>query len=379
MVGTQHPNLSRHPYSHMLQKVIGVDFNDLGTKSVLAAAAFYRVAYEFELAKGSCCGTPGKKNAFSEIKPAVSLDACSPLGNFCGHMSICRHFMELKKKADTPADLFARSDASSWIEYLYERLDVGSRCSAITKVDAGSTSDLAKAIRAIDAFLTSNTYLVGEALSVADFVCVVTIDHLVSIGKLDEAYLNGDLRSLARFIRTVKAQDDFVAYTKKLASLQSGDANVESSFSVDTWKKTYSNCKGDLEKEVMPWLWENVDAENWSFYFMTYNKLPDECTSEITTSNMLSGFLQRFEPDFRRISFGVINVMGTAGAFDIMGVWLIKGKELPMSVTEHPSFEFHTFQKLDITKASDKKLITNYFCAEDEIDGVTIADAKVWK
>ncbi|KAK1442525.1 hypothetical protein BgAZ_300430 [Babesia gibsoni] len=361
-------------------KVIGVGFQDLGTKNVLAAAAFFKVNLDFELAKGVCCGSPGKKNAFGEIKLAVSLDAGSPPhGNFCGHISICRHFMELKKKGDTPADLLVRSDTTSWLEFFNERLDFGSRCKTVTKVDAEATSELAKTVRAINAFLTQHTYLVGEVLSVADIVCVVTLDHLVANEKLDQGYLEKDLRSLARFRRTVKASDEFVAFEKKLAALQAGGAAPESAFVIDTWKKTYSNCKGDLEKEVMPWLWDNVDLDNWTFYFMKYNKLPDECTTDITTSNMLSGFLQRFEPEFRRLSFGVINVMGTAGSFDIQGVWLIKGKELPPSVTEHPSFEFHTFDKLDIKNDSDKKLVTDYFCAEDSIGGVAIADAKVWK
>ncbi|GIX65287.1 elongation factor 1-gamma, putative [Babesia caballi] len=360
-------------------KVIGVDFSDLGTKNVLAAAAFFDVAYNFELSKGTCCGSDGKKDEFSEVKPSVSVELCGGLGSFCGALSICRHLMEQKKKGDSPADLFLRSDATSWMEFFYERLDVGSRCKAVTKVDASSASDLAKCLKAIDAFLLTRTFLVGEELSVADFVCAVTVDHLVSIEKLDAAFLETGLRNLSRLLRTVKASDAFAAYTKKLAALQSGSTEVESSFVIDTWKKTYSNCKGDLEKEVMPWLWENVDAENWSFYFMKYNKLSDECTSDITTSNMLSGFLQRFEPEFRRISFGVMNVMGSTGSFDIMGVWLIKGKALPPSVTEHPSFEFQTFTKLDVKSEADRKLITAYFCAEDSIDGVPIADAKVWK
>ncbi|ORM41498.1 putative elongation factor 1-gamma 2 [Babesia sp. Xinjiang] len=361
-----------------LQIIIGVDTKDLGTKNVLAAAAFFGVAYDFKIAKGGCCGSEGRKDEFSELKPSVSVELCGGLGTFCGALSICRHFMEQHKKGDSAEELFKRSDATSWIEFFYERLDVGSRCPAVTKVDASSTSDLAKCLKTIDAFLLSRTFLVGEAITVADIVCAVTVEHLVAIGKLDAHFLEKSLGSLARLIRTVKEQDAFVAYTKKLGSLESGAAE-ESSFVVDTWKKTYSNCKGDLEKEVMPWLWENVDYDNWSFYFMKYNKLEDECTSDIFTSNMLSGFLQRFEPEFRRISFGVINVMGSNGCFDIKGVWLIKGKELPPSVTEHPSFEFHTFTKLDAKNEADRKVITNYFCAEDSIDGVAIADAKVWK
>ncbi|GFE54423.1 elongation factor 1-gamma [Babesia ovis] len=359
-------------------KIIGVDFNDLGTKNVLAAAAFYGVAYDFKLANGSCCGSEGKKDEFSEVKPSVSVELCGGLGTFCGPISICRHMMEQHKKGTSPEELFARSDATSWMEFFYERLDVGSRCQAVTKVEAGSNSELAKCLKAIDAFLLSHMFLVGEAMTIADVVCAVTVDHLVAIGKLDAGYLEKGLINLSRLLRTVKESDAYVAYHKKLGSLKSG-ASEESSFVVDVWKKTYSNCKGDLEKEVMPWLWKNVDAENWSFYFMKYNKLDDECTSDICTSNMLSGFLQRFEPEFRRISFGVINVMGSGNCFDIMGVWLIKGRELPPSVTEHPSFEFQTFRKLDIKNEADRRLITNYFCAEDSIDGVPIADAKVWK
>ncbi|GBE61869.1 elongation factor 1-gamma [Babesia ovata] len=361
-----------------LQKVIGVDFNDLGTKNVLAAASFLGVAYDFQLSKGTCCSSEGKKDEFSEVKPCVSVELCGGLGAFCGSISVCRHMMEQKKKGDSPAELFARSDATSWMEFFYDRFDVGSRCQAVTKVDASSTSELAKCLRATDAFLLSRTFLVGESLSVADFVCAVTVKHLVSIGKLDAGYLKAGLRNLSRLIRTVEASDAYVNYEKKLASLQSGSSS-ESSFVLDTWKKTYSNCKGDLEKEVMPWLWSNYDAENWSFYFMKYNKLDDECQSDITTSNMLSGFLQRFEPDFRRISFGVINVMGSGNSYDIMGVWLIKGTELPPSVTEHPSFEFQTFTKLNVKDEAHRRMITDYFCAEDSINGVPIADAKVWK
>ncbi|EDO06049.1 Elongation factor 1 gamma conserved domain family protein [Babesia bovis T2Bo] len=359
-------------------KIIGVDLTDLGTKNVLAAAAFYNVSYDFTLAKGGCCSSEGKKDEFSDVKPSVSVELSGGLGSFCGSISISRHLMEEHKKGSAPEELFARSDITSWMEFFYERLDVGSRCQAVTKVVHGDHSELAKCIRAIDAFLLTHTFLVGEALSLADVVCAITVDHLISISKLDTEYLASRLLNLSRLIRTVKESDVYAAYHKKLATLNSGVAN-ESGFVIDTWKKTYSNCKGDLEKEVMPWLWDNFDSDNWNFYFMKYNKLDDECKSEITTSNMLSGFLQRFEPDFRRISFGVINVMGSDNSYDIMGVWLIKGKDLPPSVTEHPSFEFHTFSKLDVTNENDRKIITDYFCAEDSIGGVLIADAKVWK
>ncbi|XP_953151.1 elongation factor 1-gamma, putative [Theileria annulata] len=389
----------------MVRKVVGVDLEDYGTKSVLVTAAWANVNFDFEVAKGTCCASQAKKNAFSELKHAVTLVLDKDLGTFCGHVTVCRHLLDHVSKGTDEKSAFERSDTSSWVEFFYSRLDFETKLDKSSVVTRGSNSDLSKVVVSLNNYLATKTFLVAEKLSPADLVCAVSLDHLVHQKRLDAEYLEKELLHLARFLRTVKASDSFQKFLKMVENYKStgrldGKApanNVEeksepakkpknpmdllppTSFVLDQWKKTYSNCKGDLYKEAMPWLWERFDPEGWSFYYMVYNKLEDECKSEVFTSNMLSGFLQRFETEFRHYSFGVLNVMGSSGNFDIKGVWLVRGTELPALMTEHPSYEFHTFRKLDVTKPQDKKLVEDYFCACDEIDGVPIADCKVWK
>ncbi|AFZ81396.1 elongation factor 1 gamma, putative [Theileria equi strain WA] len=383
-------------------KITGADIDDLGTKAVLATTAFLDLKFDFALAKGKCESASGKECPFSELKPCVNLLLGSNHGDLCGHISICRHLAEAAVKgAVDEAALFNLTDMTSWLEFFHNGLFMASRCGKGLPADGTTDAYVGKVVKAINGFLAGNTFLVGESLGVSDLVLVVTLDHLVAEEKLLPSFLDS-LVHLARLTRTVKASDAFLTFSKMLVTFKATgslfdtpkeapkdepkpkvknpmDLLPPTSFSLDQWKKTYSNCKGDLYSGVMPWLWENFDPAGWTFYFMKYNKLEDECTSEIFTSNMLSGFLQRFETELRHYSFAVLNVLGSGSAFDIKGVWLVRGTELPELITSHPSFEFHSFDKLDVTNEADKKVVADYFCACDDIDGVPIADCKVWK
>jgi elongation factor 1-gamma len=83
------------------------------------------------------------------------------------------------------------------------------------------------------------------------------------------------------------------------------------------------------------------------------------------SSNMLGGFYQRFEPSFRRYSFGNINVVGEDKNFDIVGIWMIRGQEIPEEIKEHPQYSVYQFDKLNPQQdAATRKLIEDYWCAE---------------
>ncbi|KAL8443661.1 hypothetical protein Emed_006636 [Eimeria media] len=147
---------------------------------------------------------------------------------------------------------------------------------------------------------------------------------------------------------------------------------------LNEWKRVYSNTK-DLKKDAMPWLWKNFDDKGYCFYYMKYEKLEGECTVAFLTSNQLGGFLQRIDNNFRKYSFGVIDVVGEGSSFDIQGVWLFRGLDIPQMMKDHPSYEYNVWKKLDHNKAEDRKLIEDYFCNDDEVEGTHIADSKVWK
>lgn len=55
---------------------------------------------------------------------------------------------------------------------------------------------------------------------------------------------------------------------------------------MDAWKKIYSN--EDKATKALPWLWENLDKENYSVWYCEY-KYADELNMLFMTSNLING------------------------------------------------------------------------------------------
>eukprot|EP00923_Selenidium_pygospionis_P036800 GHVN01064492.1.p1 GENE.GHVN01064492.1~~GHVN01064492.1.p1 ORF type:complete len:273 (+),score=51.93 GHVN01064492.1:419-1237(+) len=223
--------------------------------------------------------------------------------------------------------------------------------------------------------LIGHTYLVGERLTIAD-ICVAAplVEAYKSV--FDEAIIT-KFPSLFRWLHTV-INKPAVAKVFGAVKLAKAAPTEDLSMNMDAWKRCYSNTK-DLKGEAMKYFWEHYDPAHNSLWYMKYDKLEDECTVAFVASNQLGGFLQRFEPNMRKVSFGVIDVVGEEKNFDIQGVWLFKNNEIPFEMKDHPSYEFHTFRKLDMTKPADKQLVIDYWCNDDKVEGRTISDSKVWK
>lgn len=241
-----------------------------------------------------------------------------------------------------------------------------------------------------------NTFFVEDQITAADVSMAIIIEELLSRNIIDNCIMENDYYCVKRWFETVTAQDLYKKYlcTLKGASslnpIEEEEAEAPkkkdpldflppTTLSLDEWKRIYSNNKTQLYQIAMPWFWKNYDSEGWSLYKIKYDKLEDECKVSFLTCNMLSGFLQRFPPDFRKYSFGVTHVLGSGGNFDIMGVWLVRGNDLPTQIKEHPSYEYHTFTKLDHNIAEHKKLVEDYWCSDSIIEGISIESSTVWK
>ncbi|KAF7458119.1 putative elongation factor 1-gamma [Cryptosporidium felis] len=267
-----------------------------------------------------------------------------------------------------------------------------------------ASAEMTKIIEDLNKYLSSRTFVAGDRVTIADIFLATIIDSLMKFcgGALSlKGFVN-----LQRFVDTVIGQPSvkkhYSEYLSKCsgcpknsqtkAKTESGEASEEkpkkkenpldslppTSMNMDEWKRVYSNTK-DLRGVAMPWLSQNFDYKGYSFYYMKYNKLPDELDVAFRASNMVGGFLQRLDNNFRKYSFGVINIVGQGNEFDYQGVFMFRGLEIPEEMQSHPSFEYHTFKKLDFSKPEDKKLIADYFCNDDEVEGVKIQDCKVWK
>lgn len=102
-----------------------------------------------------------------------------------------------------------------------------------------------------------------------------------------------------------------------------------SSFILDDFKREFMNSKDRLA--VMGEFWKKFDSNGFSFWSFKYDRLPSEGKVLFRSKNSLSFFLQKLDT-FRKYCFAVHGIYGVEGDYDIKGVWMWRGTELPEEV-----------------------------------------------
>jgi len=152
-----------------------------------------------------------------------------------------------------------------------------------------------------------------------------------------------------------------------------------SPFVLDSFKKEFLNT---TEKAaVLKDFWEKIDLNGYSFWYLHYKKLPSEGKVLFKTSNSSSFFLQKLDP-FRKYTFCVHGVYGVEGNYDVKGVWMWRGLEIPEEIKEHDNYEYMTIKKLDPLNENDKKFITEYWLhltPGEVVDGTPVCEVVYFK
>ena len=145
---------------------------------------------------------------------------------------------------------------------------------------------------------------------------------------------------------------------KKLDNVQS---LPPSPFDVYDFKTFYVNHKDKKGAAVDEW-YKMLDWEGWSFWFLHYDKYTGEGEKLHVTNNMMNGFMSRAEHT-SKYTFARQAVLGEEPNLEIMGVWLMRGQELPDGlVKEHPQFEYYHSRKMDPrNNKDDDKLVRDFF------------------
>ncbi|KAI5849494.1 hypothetical protein DFP73DRAFT_540751 [Morchella snyderi] len=148
---------------------------------------------------------------------------------------------------------------------------------------------------------------------------------------------------------------------------------------LDDWKKKYSN--EDTRSAALPWFWENVNFEEYSIYKVDY-KYNEELTQVFMSCNLIGGFFNRLEAS-RKYLFGSASVYGANNDSVITGAFLVRGQEHLPAFDVAPDFESYEFTKLDPTKAEDKEFVNDAWAWDKPVTvgGKTYnhADGKVFK
>jgi elongation factor 1-gamma len=209
-------------------------------------------------------------------------------------------------------------------------------------------TDLGTALAVLNDYLVDKTYLVGNQVTLADICVASTLLYPFKL-VADKGYLK-NYGNVVRWFNTCVNQAEFaqvigqVVLCKKELTAPGQDAagkkakgggakkekaakkedaveeeapvvvkkeehpykimdkEAPSAFSMDAWKKTYSNASSlDV---AMSTFWEQFDQEGWSLWLQVYN-FQEENKRAFMTSNAIGGFQQRTD-EIRKWAFGVM-------------------------------------------------------------------------
>lgn len=165
---------------------------------------------------------------------------------------------------------------------------------------------------------------------------------------------------------------------KVLHPLAQMDKDAPSAFVMDTWKKVYSNCKGDWDS-AMKQFWEMYDADGYSLWIQRF-KYNDENEKAFMTMNATGGFVQR-SGEIRKWLFGTMYVTGEEkkSPLEICGAWLIRGQDMQPLKTANDDAEHYYWSKVDHTTDEGKAIVKEMWCSDEYLEGKLVADCKVFK
>ncbi|KAI9741927.1 MAG: hypothetical protein M1834_000316 [Cirrosporium novae-zelandiae] len=276
-----------------------------------------------------------------------------------------------------------------------------------------------EAMKVMETHLTSNTFLVGERPTLADYFVVGLIKR--GFDYLFDKKWREDFPAVTRWFETVYNQplysssappfkfiDEAIKYTppkkekkheekkkeqpkpKKEEEEEEEDkpapkpkhpleALPRPTLVLDDWKRKYSN--EETREVALPWFWENYKPEEYSLWRLDY-KYNDELTLTFMSSNLIGGFFARLEAS-RKYIFGCASVYGTSNDSIIQGAFVIRGDDAVPAFDVAPDFESYSFTKLDHTKEEDREFINDQWSWDKPIvvEGKTyeFADGKVFK
>ncbi|NXA57189.1 EF1G factor, partial [Nothocercus julius] len=142
----------------------------------------------------------------------------------------------------------------------------------------------------------------------------------------------------------------------------------KSPFVMDEFKRKYSN--EDTLTVALPHFWEHFDKEGWSIWYAEY-RFPEELSQTFMSCNLITGMFQRLDK-LRKNAFASVILFGTNNDSSISGVWVFRGQELafPLSPDWQVDYESYTWRKLDSDSEECKTLVKEYFLWEGEFQHV---------
>jgi len=382
-------------------------------------------------------GVTNKSPEYIKMNPMGKVPLLvTPDGPLFESNAIARHVARLKDQllGSTP---YEKAQVEQWCDFGATEVDANLArwvypkwgfVPTTDKIEEFCIASFKRCLGALNTFLSSHTYLVGNSVTVADIIVVCNLQ--LGIRTVITKEFISEFPHVERYFWTLVNQPEFksvigeMEYGDKMNMVRPAPKAVESTSApeapkakeaapapaptpapelddeetvapkktknaldllppspmvLDNWKRLYSNTKAkDFAEVAIKGFWEMYDPEGYSLWFCDY-KYNEENTVSYVTMNKVGGFLQRM--DFiRKYAFAKLCILGAAPSFKIKGVWLFRGTEIPQLVKdESVDMELYEWTKVDITDEAQKARVNAYFEEPDVIDGETLVEAKCFK
>ncbi|KAF8110996.1 hypothetical protein N665_0076s0002 [Sinapis alba] len=289
--------------------------------------------------------------------------------------------------------------------------------------EEAAISALKRGLDALNTHLTSNTYLVGHSITLADIITVCNLN--MGFATVMTKSFTSAFPHVERYFWTVINQPNFkkvvgdVKQTeavppvaskkaaqpakpkeepkKKAASAAEAPKAVEeeeeapkpkaknpldllppSPMVLDEWKRLYSNTKSNFREVAIKGFWDMYDPEGYSLWFCDY-KYNDENMVSFVTLNKVGGFLQRMDLA-RKYSFGKMLICGSEAPFKVKGLWLFRGPEIPKFIMDEVyDMELYEWTKVDLSDEAQKERVSQMIEDAEPFEGEALLDAKCFK
>ncbi|KAL3641848.1 hypothetical protein CASFOL_012663 [Castilleja foliolosa] len=390
---------------------------------------------KIELVKGFEMGVSNKAPEFLKMNPIGKVPVLeTPDGPIFESNAIARYVARLK--ADNPlygSSLIDYGHIEQWIDFsaneidvnigrwLYPRLGFGVYLPPAEEV---AIAGLKRALDALNAHLTTNTYLVGHDVTLADIV--MTCNLSIGFKMIMTKSFTSEFPHVERYFWTLvnqpkikkilgevkhaesippvaskkPAQPKEAAKPKKKEEPKKEEAKPKevvaeeeapkpkpknpldllppSKMILDDWKRLYSNTKTNFREVAIKGFWDMYDPEGYSLWFCDY-KYQDENNVSFVTLNKVSGFLQRMDLA-RKYAFGKMLIIGAEGPYKVKGLWLFRGTEIPQFIVDECyDMELYDWFKVDINDEAQKERVNQMIEDAEPFEGEPLLDAKCFK
>jgi len=135
----------------------------------------------------------------------------------------------------------------------------------------------------------------------------------------------------------------------------------------------------DVDKSI-PYFWEKFDPENYSIWLGEY-KYNSELSKVFMSCNLISGMYQRLDK-LRKNAFSSGCLFGEDNNSTISGLWVWRGQDLAFTLSPdwQIDYETYTWTKLDPNSPETKKLVATFFSWEGtDKEGRKFNQGKIFK